>query len=191
MPNKVQLTDKQMDYIVRHFKDTDNEYLCTVLPISLRTLKRIARRLGLTKTKAHMKQMQREAVDAAKRSHLKNGTYPPKGYIIPNSEQYRFKNGHKEKKSVKMKRLAKSQASRRETVIRERMRIMRGEPQQTKMRLVAQPREKVCERYLLKKRGYIIDDKAGIAYWTPATDRALKTESRQRFYKFEQLTKTK
>lgn len=42
-----------------------------------------------------MKDCQRYTAKKAKQSHLKNGTYPPKGFIIPNSEKYRFKPGHK------------------------------------------------------------------------------------------------
>ncbi len=183
---KITLTDKQLDYLVRHFKDTDNEYLAAALDISESTLHRFARQYGLTKTKAHVRQMQREAAAAAKVSHLKHGTYPPKGYIIPGSEEHRFKPGHKEKASVKRRRLEKAHEARRQTVIQERMRIMRGEPQETKIRLRRQPQQKIGDRYLLKKRGYIIDDATDTAYWTDATRRALRTEKRERYFKFKQ-----
>ena len=56
------LTDKQKDYLVRHFKDTDNEYLAIMLGISQTTLHRYARRWGLRKSKAHVKRMQMECV---------------------------------------------------------------------------------------------------------------------------------
>ena len=44
---KTVLTDKQLDYLVRHFKDTDNEYLAIRLGISETVLHRFARRFGL------------------------------------------------------------------------------------------------------------------------------------------------
>ena len=81
--NKIVLTEKQEAYLRRHFQDTDNEYLALVLGISQTTLHRYARAWGLKKTRAHCKQMQREAAAAAKASHLANGTYPPPRLYYP------------------------------------------------------------------------------------------------------------
>lgn len=103
--------------------------------LSESTLHRRARALGLKKTKAHMKQMQQEAADAARRSHILNGTYPPKGYIIPNSEKYRYKPGHKESMRVKRKRIASMSQARLELVRSERERIANGLPQLTRIKL--------------------------------------------------------
>lgn len=41
-----------------------------------------------------MKDCQAFTAKKAKESHLRNGTYPPKGFIIPNREKYYFKPGH-------------------------------------------------------------------------------------------------
>ena len=41
-----------------------------------------------------MRDCQLHTAEKAKLSHLKNGTYPPKGFIIPGSEKYCFKPGH-------------------------------------------------------------------------------------------------
>ena len=186
---KTILTDKQLDYLVRHFKDTDNEYLAMKLGISETVLHRFARRFGLKKTRAHMRQMQRETAAAAKASHLAHDTYPPKGYIIPRSEEFRFKKGESSRKrwgKVKERhRIEKAAASRRETMIDERMRVRMGKPQLTKMRVTRQPHQKILDRSYLKKRGYILDEVNVIAYWTPDTQRATRLEAGpRRFYKF-------
>jgi hypothetical protein len=146
---KTVLTDKQLDYLVRHFKDTDNEYLAMKLGISETVLHRFARRFGLKKTRAHMRQMQRETAAAAKASHLAHGTYPPKGYIIPRSEEFRFKKGESSRKrwgrAKERRRIEKAAASRRETVQDERMRVRMGLPQLTKMKVTQQPKQQILE----------------------------------------------
>lgn len=186
---KTVLTDKQLDYLVRHFKDTDNEYLAMKLGISETVLHRFARRFGLKKTRAHMKRMQMECAMAAKASHLKHGTYPPKGYVIPRSEEFRFKKGEPSRKRLgKVKerhRIEKAAASRKETMMNERMRVRMGKPQLTKMRITRQPHQLILDRSYLKRRGYVIDEETMTAYWTPETHRATRLEKMPiRFYKF-------
>ena len=63
------------------------------LGISESGLHRLARLHGLKKTKQFMRKTQRATSDAAKASHHKNGTYPPKGYKIPRSDEYQCKKG--------------------------------------------------------------------------------------------------
>ena len=181
---KISLDDRQLDYLVRHFKDTDNGYLALRLGISESSLHRLARRFGLKKTKAHCRQMQKEATEAAKRSHMKNGTYPPKGFRIPNSEKYWFKPGHKEKAATKRLRIEEAARTRRDTIRNERMRLLRGEPQQTMRKLTRQPDRKVKDRHYLKTRGYVIDDAASTAYYTEDTRRAVRLEKSPRYYRF-------
>lgn len=187
---KIELSEKQLQYLLRHFKDTDNGYLASELGISETSLHRFARKYGLTKTKAHVRQMQHEAALEAKRSHLLNGTYPPKGYIIPGSEKYRFRPGHKEKAVVRRKRIAKSAETRRQTVAEERARVKAGKPQRTKMKLSADPAAnfaKVQQRYYLKKRGYILNEGTATAYYNEATQRSPRLEAKPCFYTFAAL----
>lgn len=188
---KTVLTDKQLDYLVRHFKDTDNEYLAIRLGISETVLHRFARRFGLKKTKAHMRQMQHEAAAAAKASHLKHGTYPPKGHRIPRSEEFQFKKGvpscKRWGKAKERKRLEKSAASRKETMAKERMRVRMGLPQLTKMKVARQPLQQIKDRCYLKRCGYVLDEVNLIAYWTPETRRATRLEKMpRRYYKFQE-----
>ncbi len=68
------------------------------LGISHRSVVRQARRLGVEKTPQFMKECQAHTSKKARESHLKNGTYPAKGWYSPNlqkGEIYQFKPGHK------------------------------------------------------------------------------------------------
>lgn len=193
-PTKIVLTEKQEAYLIRHFKHTKNPELARKLGISETTMHRYARKLGLKKTKQHMKKMQRNAADRAKESHLKNGTYPPKGYRIPRSDEFQFRPGEKpvdrlgEKRNKE--RIAKSVASRAATYHDELLRSKWGFEQKTKLRVIAVPRQLIADRSYLKKRGYIIDEKNKIAYYTPETHRATILESKpKRYYSFEEYAK--
>ena len=90
---KITLDDKQEAYLVKHFKHTKNAELAAKLNIGERSVVRLARKLGLKKTPQFMRKCQQEMTAAAHASHLRNGTYPPKGFIIPKSEEGRFKKG--------------------------------------------------------------------------------------------------
>ena len=103
---KIVLTEKQEAWLVKHFKHTKNADVAAKLGISPRAVARFAARLGLKKTPQFMKKCQREMTDAAHRSHLRNGTYPPKGYQIPGSEEHRFKPGESPKDRTTPKRWA-------------------------------------------------------------------------------------
>lgn len=192
MRKKITLTPEQERWLVAHFKHTKNEEIGERLGISQSSVHRFARELGLTKTKQFMRKVQKNASERAKASHLINGTYPPKGYRIPRSEKFQFKKGvtniQRLGKAGERKRVEKSAASRRKTFKVERARKLFGLPQQTKLRVIAEPRGKTCHRWYLKKRGYILDEKELIAYWTEDTRRATILEKRPRqWYKFKPL----
>lgn len=117
MGMKPRMTDDQARYLTEHFKNTRNEELADKLGISMRTVNRYASLLGLSKTRAFMKKTQAEAVAAAHYFNRKRGSYPPKGFRIPNSEQYRFKPGeHRLTKAQERERIRKSSESRKVTV---------------------------------------------------------------------------
>ena len=185
----VKLSDKQLDYLVKHFKCMDNEYLCMQLGISIGTLYKFVHRFGLKKSKAHKHQMICEASAAAKAVHLKYGTHPPKGYRIPRSEEFQFKPGVKSVdrwgRKKERERIQHAVEGRRRTYINEKMRVMRGLPQQTKLKIRSQPRQLILDRSYLKSRGYILDEEKMVAYWTNTTRRAPRIESRPvRYYSF-------
>ena len=188
---KIVLTPKQEAYLVKHYRNTKNDILMEKLGLKFSTFHRIVRQLGLTKTKRFMKKCQKETAAAAKASHLRNGTFPPKGYRIPRSEEFWFKPGETSEKRIgkrrERKRIEKCAAARKQTFREEKARAYFGLPQRTKMRVVRQPRQKICDRCYLKRCGYILDEKNLIAYWTSDTRRATRLEAQpRRFYVFKQ-----
>lgn len=189
---RIALTPEQERWLVAHFRHTTNPEIARRLGISETTMHRFARELGLTKSRQHMRKTQRNAADKAKESHLRNGTYPPKGYIIPRSEEFRFKAGvtpvERLGKRKERKRIERSAESRRRTLREERARALFGVPRKTGLRVVREPRGKTCQRWYLRKRGYIIDEANLIAYWTDETRRATILEKRpRRWYWFRPM----
>lgn len=190
---KITLTLEQERWLVAHFRHTTNPEIARRLGISETTMHRFARELGLTKSRQHMRRTQRNAAAMAKESHLRNGTYPPKGYIIPRSEEFRFKAGvtpvERLGKRRERRRVEKSAESRRKTFREEKARALFGVPRKTRLRVVREPKGKTELRWYLKSRGYILDERELIAYWTEDTRRAKILEKRPRqWYRFRELT---
>lgn len=93
-PAKIILSNEQAKWLKSNFPFVRNEIIATYLGVSLRSVSRLAKLYGLTKSSQFMADARAFAAKKAKESHLKNGTYPPKGFAIPNAEKYRFKPGH-------------------------------------------------------------------------------------------------
>ena len=187
---KIVLTAKQEAYLVKHFKNTKNDVLMAKLGLKFSTFHRIVRKLGLKKTKQFMHKTQKACSDAAKASHIKNKTYPPKGYRIPRSEEFQFKPGESIKSRIGTRRWnrARKQAHDKLEQIRkeEHARATFGLPRRTRLRVVQQPRQKILDRCYLRRRGYVLDEENNIAYWTATTQRATRLEAQpRRFYRFE------
>lgn len=189
--NKISLTDEQLNWIIRKFPTTENEYMAYRLGVSESTLHRIARKYGLSKSKSFMTSKRIEAGHASIYMHKvrDDGFIPKKGDPLrPGSERGQFKAGEKpidrlgaKREAERVRKSAKSLADIRAA---EKMRIMRGLPRKTKMRIRTVPPQTYAERYYLRKRGYTLDDAALVAYWTPETRRAVRMEARPRVYKF-------
>lgn len=185
MPNeKITLTPKQEAYLIRHYRNTKNDVLMEKTGLKFSTFHRFVRQLGLKKTKRFMKKVQREAAAAAAASHLKNGTYPPKGYRIPRSEEFQFKPGESPVDRIgkrrERKRIEKAHASLRETRRLEKARATFGLPRQTKLRVVRRPRYYALQRLYLRKLGYIVERGGFDVYWTDDTKRSADYETRTR-----------
>lgn len=100
-PKKINLDSSDMLWLKLNYPHMRTEICALKLGISLRSCVRIARKIGVTKTPQFMKECQAFSARKAKESHLRNGTYPPKGFIIPGSELYRFKPGNKSMRKSK------------------------------------------------------------------------------------------
>lgn len=195
---KYVMTDRQERWFIKHFKHTKNEEIAAKFGISPTTVIRLARKLGLKKSPQFMTKCIEATTAAAKRSHLINGTYPPKGFQIPGKEKGYFKRGETSLQRLGQKREAerirKATASREKTRKSERARAVFGLPQRTKLRVIPVPTAKLKLRYYLKKCGYLLDEKERIAYYTEETKRGKRIEAKQQpWYKFrpaENINKT-
>lgn len=97
-PNKIRLTREKEIWLRINFPHMSNLICAMLLGISPRSVVRQARRLGLKKTDQFMRECQVHTSKKAQESHIKNGTYPAKGYYSPNLQkgaQYQFKPGVK------------------------------------------------------------------------------------------------
>lgn len=182
---KIILTERQERWLARHFKHTKNDECASRLGISPRSVVRIARSMGLSKSRQFMVKCQRATANAAARSHIMHGTYPPKGFRIPNSEAGQFKSGisNKDRLGVKREseRLRKSAESRRKTIADEKRRILFGFDQKTKLKLFSNPK-KHQYRYALRQRGYLIARGGSDAKVVAETTRSPKVEANARKY---------
>lgn len=178
---KIVLTPRLERWLIQHFKHTKNDVIMAKFGLSHSTLHRFARELGLTKTRQFMKKTQQECTAAAKESHRRNGTYPPKGYRIPKSEDNCFKPGVTPEmrlgKKRNKERIAKAAATLRETIRMERARITWGFDQKTKLKLVHN-RDRAIYRHALKKRGYLVERGGREAIVTESTIRSEIVEQR-------------
>lgn len=165
------------EWIIRHYKHTKNDEIMQRWNISDGSLHRFARKHGLKKSPQFRKKCQAAATEAANLSHIAHGTYPKKGYVIPRSEEFRYKPGHKDTRTQEQKERA--QATRRESIADDRRRILFGLPQKTKVKLTKQPHKKICQRLYLRRHGYLIERGSSIAYYTPETRRVMTYENRR------------
>ena len=93
-PGKIHLTLEQTLWLRRNFPGMANSICALYLGVSESSVKRIACAMELQKTAQFMREAQAHAAKRARESHLRNGTYPPKGWYSPNlqkGQQYRFK----------------------------------------------------------------------------------------------------
>ena len=178
------LTDEQEAWLQKHFKHTKNEDIAKRLGVSPRSVNRLAEKRGLTKSRQFIRKTQIDAAAAANKSHRINGTYPPKGYHIPNRENGYFKKGERTIDRIGPKReaerIAKCVQSRKETFKLEKARAIFGLPRQTKLKVVQRPRRQVWVRYYLRKLGYTVERGSNVAYYNNQTKRSPKLESEPR-----------
>lgn len=179
------LTPDQEKYLKNHYKHTKNADLSARFGISVRSVNRIAKSMGLEKSRYFIRKAQLDAANKANESHRKNGTYPPKGYVVPNREKTYFRKGEKMFDRFGPKIYAERIKNNTESVAKtrrlEKARALYGLPRQTKLNVVKRPRSQTQLRYYLKRHcGYIADRGGFIFYYTDETKRSAEIESRPR-----------
>ena len=187
------LTDKQTQWLVRHFKHTKNDDIITRLNISASYLHRLARALGLKKTKQFMAKMQANAVVHAqaaiaaedeeakeRRRQQANQNRNPDRCFKP-GEYSLAKKTPEERKKINAKRAASWMQTRRA----DETRLNWGLPQETNFHFARDPDPDKNQAiiklrcYLRNCRGYDIPGKAGmVIFITDETKRSPKMELR-------------
>lgn len=185
----MELTDKQKKWIIAHFRNTKNDEIMQKIGIKYSSLHRFAREHGLKKTRQFQRKCQAATAEAARLVNKRNN-WPPKGYIIPKSEENRFKNGitpeQRLGKKKNAERIINSAKARRKTVEAEKRRVLFGLPQKTKLKVISGGHNKSAYRHVLRKRGYIIQKGARDVFYDENTNRSAKAErtafEKYRFY---------
>lgn len=184
---KVELSRKDEEWILKHYRHTRNIDIKEKFGITDGWLHRFARAHGLKKTKQFMRKAQAAAVMKARESHIRNNSYPPKGYVIPKSEEARFKKGVTPEmllgKKRNRERIVKGRDSRRRTYELERTRARLGLPQQTKMKVIRHDKSVIARRSYLKHLGYKTEDGWNFIYddKTKRSDYCERTSGRMTF----------
>ena len=191
------LTEKQIAWIIKHYKHTKNADILAKFGIGETALHRIARKYGLKKTRQQMKKTQQDATSHAYEVCRKYGIYAElserkkqefaerKARGLPHPGG--FKKGVSNKDRLGPKRfkecMEKAAATMREVRRNERMRMRWGLPQKTKLRLsfdgVISPRarKKIQYRNCLRKKGYICEWGEDTVYYDEHTQRSEKMEA--------------
>lgn len=91
---KKKLSESDLLWLKLNFPHMSNQICSYKLKCGWRTVVRIARSMGLEKSPEFIKECQAHTARKAKESHLRKGTYPPKGWYSPNLQkgiEYQFK----------------------------------------------------------------------------------------------------
>lgn len=151
MPSGIDLTKEQIDYVRENFANTPNKELAKQIGISPSSVTTIQRRYHLKKSPAHSKKMHHLSGCATSHTWANVKLTP--------------------------ELLEKRAASFKKTWRIENARIRFGLEQKTKIHIARCCIQKVKQNYYLRSRGYIIDEKNLIAYYTPETKRATRMEA--------------
>lgn len=149
------ITPEGERWLIENFSELKNADLAAHLGISESNIHRLAREHGLTKSAEMLARTHKEVA---------NGTMQPKG-ILPEGFKKatcRLKKGQNLLGTLSPERQRearkKARQKRMETLQRERRRVLYGFEQQTRLRVVVQPKAKCCLRSNMKcKFGYIPD----------------------------------
>ena len=176
------LTPEQLVWFRENFDHTKNQELADCLGTSTQSITRMARELGLWKTREFMAAMQRNATEHGARAiHLMGGNSGA-AKLQKYGKAYRFKPGTSLKDRMSAEAFAEWHRrigeSRKETIRKERVRVNWGLEQKTNLRVIRCPPEKVYVRKKLRKRGYEIARASNEATVTNETRRSIKMEAR-------------
>lgn len=132
---KTNWTAEMVDKLSAEFPNRFSRDIGNDLGISIRTVIRKAREMGLEKENDFLEKNREEISNRAQIARPENPTKGLKGWSVPNSEAYRFKKGNVPPNKNNPELVERSARTRNETIRKERMRIKYNLPQQTNLNL--------------------------------------------------------
>ena len=176
------MTPDQLEWLKENFGNTKNQELADKLGTSPRSITRMARELGLWKTKEFISAMQRNASEHGGRVNRANGGNAGAKNLLIYGKAYQFKKGERQKDKMSAEAFDAMHRhigeQRKKTFKAEKRRVIFGLEQKTKLRVVQAPKEKICLRNGLRKKGYEIARASNEAFITAATHRSEVMERR-------------
>lgn len=195
------LTEREIQWIIRHYQHTKNDDIMDKFGIGESYLHRIARKYGLRKSRQQMKKTQSNATAAAHEVCRRFGIYSETAERMKKKMREMYERGERipgsfapgetniERFGAKRnrERIEKSRQKRIETIRRDRIRLHWGLPQKTKMHLTydgynEHHRKKTMHRYLFRKYNYIVERGSNEIYYDEETDRHPKMEANAHKY---------
>lgn len=131
----IEWTDQMIETITLKFATTFNRELAEELGVSMRTMIRKARELGLEKESGFLDKNRSEISKMAKESRGPNPTKGQKGWSVPGGEKYRFKPGNISRMKTDPELVERVRQKRNATIREEKFRIRVGLEQKTKLKL--------------------------------------------------------
>ena len=176
------LTQEQLEWLKENFGSTKNQELANELGTSPRSITRMARKLGLWKTKEFISAMQRNASEHGARVNRANGGNAGTKNLLVYGKAYRFKAGESNRNRMSEEAFKEMHRrigeSRKETFRKEKRRVLFGLEQKTGLRVVQCPKEKISLRNNLRKHGYEIARASNEAIVSDNTRRSAIMETR-------------
>ena len=171
------LNDAQCEWLCRWFPMTENKRLAKAMGISLYKLHCFARELNLTKSEAGMRAIRRRQIKAMAKTNHRNGCYdrkrghPPSAATLEGVRQRwkEYRQGLRESTYEAIKRsdpkrykaiMEKRSQERKETIRKEKRRIIYGMERKTNLTIVVMTpykRSQIHHRSNALKRGYLLD----------------------------------
>ena len=172
------LNDEQREWLCRWFPTIENKRLCKAMRISDYKLHEFARELNLTKSEAGMKAIKRRQTKAMVKTNNANGCYDRKrGHPVSEATMAgnrrrweETRQGLRELPHEKLKRtnpkkykawIEKRSQERKESIRKEKMRVVYGLERKTKLKAVVlcpYKRSQTSHRHNALSRGYLLDE---------------------------------
>lgn len=131
----IEWTDEMIDIITSKFATSFNRDLAYELGVSMRTMIRKARELGLEKEHGFLDKNRKKISQMARDARSPNPTKGQKGWSVPGGERYQFKPGHVPAMKNNPELIERVHRKRNETIKNEKFRLRVGLQPETKLRL--------------------------------------------------------